>query len=123
MAHFVEGIKNFESMGAPDLHGPVMTWEDMQFATKMNRLEFENYSNQEMEFFDEKHEDYPEVTKEDYEEFLYDKNIDCGACGKALEEASINSDLSRSLNAITNEAEVDGNLAAALFSAEIRREL
>ena len=46
MAHFVEGIKNFETMGAPDLHGPVMTWEDIQFATRMNKLEIENCLNQ-----------------------------------------------------------------------------
>ena len=53
MAHFVEGIKNFKTMGAPDLHGPVMTWEDIQFATRMNKLEMEDCINQKMEFFDD----------------------------------------------------------------------
>ena len=70
MAHFVEGIKSFETMGAPDLHGPVMTWEDVQFATNMNKIEFENCTGQELEFFDEKKEQYSEFTKEECEEFF-----------------------------------------------------
>ena len=65
----MEGIKNFESMGAPELHGPMMTWEDVQFARKMNKTEIEHCINQEAEFFDEKEEDYSEFTRRDFEEF------------------------------------------------------
>ena len=55
MAHFVEGIKNFESLGAPALHGPLMTWEDIQFATRINKAEIEDITNESIEFFDDKH--------------------------------------------------------------------
>ena len=114
MAHFVEGIKNFESMGAPELHGPMMTWEDVQFARKMNKTEIEHCINQEAEFFDEKEEDYSEFTTRDCEEF-FDNNIQCGACGKDLEEDSINSDLTRYLEVMKNDAKDDDSLATALF--------
>ena len=127
MAHFVEGIKNFESMGVPDLHGPAMTWEDIQFATKMNRLEIENCTNQEMEYFDDNEFfDDKEVTDdkkegcsnlpEDYDAIFDDnENVQCGACGKDLEEAALTSELTRSLNKVTDESN-DKNLATALFS-------
>ena len=37
-----------------------MTWEDIQFATRMNKLEIENCLNQSIEFFDEKVFEYKE---------------------------------------------------------------
>ena len=114
MVHFVEGFKNFESMGAPELHGPMMTWEDVQFARKMNKTEIEHCINQEAEFFDEKEEDYSEFTRKDCEEF-FDNNIQCGACGKDLEEDSINFNLTRCLEVMKNDAKDDDSLATALF--------
>ena len=83
MAHFLEGIKNFENMGGPDLHGPLMTWEDVQFATKMNKFELENCTNEEVETYDDNQDGFPDILKEDYESFFDDnKKIQCGACGK-----------------------------------------
>ena len=125
MAHFVEGIKNFETMGAPDLHGPVMTWEDIQFATRMNKLEIENCLNQSIEFFDEKVFDDKEFIddnedgcsnnlKEAYGMFFEDsKNIHCG---KGLEEAALNSELARTLEKVTDKGKEGASLATALFS-------
>ena len=118
MAHFVEGIKSFESMGAPNLHGPMMSWEDVQFATKMNRLEIENFTNKEIEFFDDKLEKCSEFSKEDCKEFFEDNynDIQCGACGLDLEDSTINSDISRCLEEMSDDVEDGGNLATALFS-------
>ena len=93
-----------------------MTWEDVQFATNMNRIEFENCTGQQYEFFDEKMEQYSIFTKEDCQEFFDVNNIHCGACGKDLEEATINSNLTRCLEEIEGDDKDDENLAAALFS-------
>ena len=93
-------------------------WEDIQFATKMNKLEIENYTNQEMEYFDDKEFfDGKEITNdkkggcsnilEDYEAFFDEnENVQCGACGK---------ELTRSLEKVMDESN-DENLATALFS-------
>ena len=117
MAHFVEGIKNFENIGAPDLHGPLMTWEDVQFATKMNRFELENCTNQEFQYFDDKQEEFSDILNEECEAFFDDtKDIQCGACGMSLEEATLDSELSKSLEKLTDEKKENENLATALFS-------
>ena len=39
MCHFVDGLKQFREMGAPKLHTPIMTYDDVQFAQKMNKPE------------------------------------------------------------------------------------
>ena len=107
MAHFVEGIKNIETMGAPDLHGPVMTWEDIQFATRMNKLEMEDCINQKMEFFDDKVFDDKEFIDDKgfFDDKEDNKNIHCGACGKDLEETALSSELSKSLDELLVEKE------------------
>ena len=49
--------------------------------------------------------------KEDHETFLEDnKNIQCEACGKDLEEAALDSELSRTLSEITNEKKDEESL-------------
>ena len=37
VAHFVDGLKSFRSLGAPKIHGPVMSWEDVQLAQSFNK--------------------------------------------------------------------------------------
>ena len=83
MAHFVDGLKDYESLGAPALHAPMMTWEDVQFAHKMNRAEIEDYTEEGLEAFDDNLEqidvgENPDVDSE---------GIMCGSCGKGLEES------------------------------------
>ena len=92
-----------------------MTWEDIQFATRMNKLEIENCLNQSIEFFDEKVFEYKEFIddnedgcsnnlKEAYGMCFEDsKNIHCGACGKGLEEAALNSELARTLEEVIDK--------------------
>ena len=129
MAHFVEGIKNIENMGAPDLHGPVMTWEDIQFATRMNKLEVEDCINQKIKFINDKTFDDKEFIDDkvvDDKEFIDDKgffddkednkNIHCDACGKDLEEVALNTELARSLEKATDDGKDDESLATVLLS-------
>ena len=69
-----------------------------------------------MEFFNEEKEEYSDILKEDCETFSDDNNIHCGACGKDLEEAALDSELFKNLSEITGEMKDDENLATVLFS-------
>ena len=39
MVHFVDGLQKFNELGAPKLHAPLMSNEDIQFAKEMNKAE------------------------------------------------------------------------------------
>ena len=55
--------------------------------------------------------------KEDYETFFDDyKNIQCGACGKDLEEAALDSELFKTLTEVTGEMNEEESIAKVLFS-------
>ena len=68
------------------------------------------------EITNDKKEGYSNISEEDYEA-LFDGNEDvqCGGCVKDLEEAALTSELTKSLEKVTNELK-DDNLATALFS-------
>ena len=133
MAHFAEGIKNFENLGAPALHGPMMTWEDVQFATRMNKVEIEDCTD-EYELFDD-NVDLSGVENRDAEEFydenpesnlfegsLFDGNLDiqCGSCGKDLEEVHHSGVVDQIGEIIEETTEVEGG--AAYFSDALETE-
>ena len=82
MAHFVDGLKDYESLGAPVLHAPMMTWEDVQFAHKMNRAEIEDYTEESQEAF----EDNLEAVEVEEGLDVNSDGIVCDSCGKNLEE-------------------------------------
>ena len=82
MAHFVDGLKDYESLGAPVLHAPMMTWEDVQFAHKMNRAEVEDYTEESQEAF----EDNLEAVEVEEGLDVNSDGIVCDSCGENLEE-------------------------------------
>ena len=107
MAHFVDGLKDYESLGAPTLHAPMMTWEDVQFAHKMNRAEIEDYTEEVLEAFDDNFK--PNEVEEHID--ANPAEIQCGSCGKSLEE---NDELVEEINEAISDA--DRSKASALFS-------
>ena len=53
MANFVDGLKDFQTLGAPKIHGPMMTWEDVNFAQRMSQAEIEDFTHQMLDLYGE----------------------------------------------------------------------
>ena len=98
MAHFIEGLKNFRSYGAPKIKGPMMSWEDEQFARTMSKAEVEDITGGSIDD-DENKESSEEDLGYTEEDFGYaegdvkiqgtirtDKAVQCGSCGKDVVE-------------------------------------
>ena len=93
MAHFVDGLKNFHSLGAPKLRGPVMDYDDVRFAKSLNLTELEDIAR-DAGVFDE-HFSGEQLSAEDHfvevdqTENLFSslgcsqnsKSIQCSSCG------------------------------------------
>ena len=107
MAHFIEGLKNFRSFGAPKIQGPIMTWEDVEFAKSMTKAEVEDITGGGIDDDGEEHvemiyhtpvaaptNDQPgseDLNVDDMEEKVQgtiktDKIIQCGSCGEDVAE-------------------------------------
>ena len=112
----------------------MMTWEDVQFATRMNKVEIEDCTD-EYELFDDNIEDLQEFENKDaeesydenpesnlFEESLFDGNLDiqCGSCGKDLEEVHHSGVVEQIGEIIEETTEVEGG--AAYFSDALETE-
>ena len=78
MVHFVDGLQKFNELGAPKLHAPLMSNEDIHFAKEMNKAEIFDVTGclVDDEEFDEicDDEDLDSVSGEDV-------RIHCSTCG------------------------------------------
>ena len=52
MSHFVSGLQQYKDLGAPKIHAPMMTYEDVHFAHKVNKAEIIELAGSLEGFFD-----------------------------------------------------------------------
>ena len=97
LAHFMEGLQNYRLLGAPKIRGPIITWEDEEFARCMTKAEVEDITGGD-DYDDEKAEmtchtsvangdcdsnDDENGAEERIQETVeVDKIIQCSSCGK-----------------------------------------
>ena len=60
MSHFVDGLQQYKDLGAPKIHAPMMTYEDVHFAHKVNKAEMMELAGSLEGFVDE--ENLDEIT-------------------------------------------------------------
>ena len=53
MCHFINGIQQFKKLGAPKIHAPIMSYNDVQFAQKMNNCQISEITQDCDDYFDE----------------------------------------------------------------------
>ena len=68
MVHFVDGLQKFNELGAPKLHAPLMSIEDVQFAKEINKAEIYDVTG----CLDDD-EDLCDVTVEEFEALCWSK--------------------------------------------------
>ena len=95
LVHFANGLRDFGSLGAPKLHGPVMTYEDVQLAQMFSKSEVEDFTGKEIVFYDEDLDDTAEVrtdlvenddTAEVQGAVAMPMALQCGLCGVDVAE-------------------------------------
>ena len=95
IVHFVDGLRDFGKLGAPKLHGPALTYDDVQFAQTLSRAEVEDFTGKKVLYYDEDF-DYTAAVKAD---MVDDHNevevqgavnlpmaLQCGLCGVDVAE-------------------------------------
>ena len=110
IANFVDGLKDFQTLGAPKIHGPMMTWEDVNFAQRMSKAEIEDFTHQMLDLYGENEENDDKVAE------FFESNIMCSSCGTDLDEDGILEEIDEStLNAA---AKVNNVQAFAIDSGD-----
>ena len=110
MANFVDGLRDFQTLGAPKIHGPMMTWEDVNFAQRMSKAEIEDFTHQVMDTYGE-NEDTMKKSDDKVAEF-FSSTILCNSCGTDL----IEDDVLEEIKEATLSAAAKLNKGAALVS-------
>ena len=102
MAHFVDGLQKYRTLGAPKIRGPIMSWEEVQFARCMSKGEVEDMLCEKMQIdeLDDPDESFditklPQhglnfdeaVTVEEVTDGDAKEEIQCVECGRDIHEA------------------------------------
>ena len=95
IVHFVDGLRDFGRLGAPKLHGPALTYDDVQFAQTLSRAEVEDFTGKKMVYYDEDFDDTAVVKADMVDEdnavevqgaVSLPMALQCGLCGVDVAE-------------------------------------